>query len=351
VARSADSELVPTSYVERFVALLEQRGIDATELYARTGLSREQLAEPNGRITIAAFGDVLVKAVELAGDPALGVELGLQLKPSSHGLFGLALMTCKTLRDAIVFGERFCELRMSPWRVQLLIEGDTAILRFIDVVPMGRARSVMFEAIVCAAAIIGEDILGLQFAHSDIEFWSDAPERPHHAAYHARLPRVRYERPTNEARFPATWLDRPLVLGEPIANREAVAVLERERALLALDDDDLLARTRALLADSARQFPDLEQAATVLGITSRTLRRRLSERGTTFQQLRDDARRARAIELLERSTLAVEVIASDLAYADAPSFVRAFQRWTGESPQAYRRRVQLAAGPAIPDER
>lgn len=342
-SRSVDSELVPTSYVERFVAMLEQRGIDATELCVRTGLSREQLTDPNGRISIAAFGDVLLKAVELAGDPALGLELGLQLKPSAYGLFGLALTTCKTLRDAFAVGERFCELRMSPWRVQLLVEGDTAILRFIDVVPMGPARSVMFEAIVCAAVVIGEHMLGVPFASPDIEFWSDAPERPHHAAYHARLPRVRYERPTNEARFPASWLDRPLVVGEPIANREAIAVLERERALLALDDDDLLARTRALLADSTQQFPDLEQAATALGITSRTLRRRLTERGTTFLQLRDDARRARAIELLERSALAVEVIASELAYADAGSFVRAFQRWTGETPQGYRRRVQVAA--------
>lgn len=323
--------------------MLEQRGIDATELYARTGLGREQLADPNGRIAIAALGDVLVKAVELAGDPALGIELGLQLKPASHGLLGLALMTCKTLRDAIAIGERFGELRMSPWRLQLLVEGDTAIMRFIDVVPMGRARVVMFETIVGAAVNIGEHILGLPLAHPEIEFWSDSPELPHHAAYHGRLPRIRYERPTNEARFPASWLERPLVLGEPIANREAVAVLEKERALLALDDDDLLARTQALLADPERQFPDLEQAAAALGISSRTLRRRLSERGTTYQQLRDDARRARAIELLERSSIAVEVITSELAYADAGSFVRAFQRWTGETPQAYRRRVQLAA--------
>ncbi|NVB85673.1 MAG: AraC family transcriptional regulator [Kofleriaceae bacterium] len=323
--------------------MLEQRGIDATELQARTGLSREQLADPNGRITIAAFCDVLVKAVELAGDPALGVELGLQLKPSSHGLLGLALMTCKTLGDAIAVGERFGELRISPWRLQLLVEGDTAIMRFIDVVPMGAARSVMFEAIVGAAVCLGEQILGISLADPAIEFWSDSPELPHHARYQGRLPRIRYERPTNEARFPASWLERPLVLGEPIANREAVAVLEKERAMLAFDDDDLHARTQALLADPTRQFPDLEQAATALGISSRTLRRRLSERGTTYQQLRDDARRARAIELLERSAIAVEVIASELAYSDAGSFVRAFQRWTGETPQAYRRRVQLAS--------
>jgi AraC-like DNA-binding protein len=332
--------LLPISYVERFVAILEQRAIDPTELLARSGLTREQLADPNGRIAVEALGDVVWRCVELADDMALGIEIGLQLKPSSHGLLGLALMTCNSLRDAIQLGERFAELRMSPWRMQLLIEGDTAIMRFIDVVSVGRARPVMFETVVGAAVGIGEFMLGESLVHPDVEFWSDSPELPHHARYHARLPRIRYERPTNEARFPVSWLDRPLAMGEPIAHREVVSVLDRERTLLAIDDD-LLERTRALRGNPGNHFPDLEQAASKLDVSSRTLRRQLSRRGTTFQTLRDDARRAHAIGLLERSTLAIETIARELAYADPGSFVRAFQRWIGETPQSYRRRVQL----------
>jgi AraC-like DNA-binding protein len=338
-SRSVDGPLVPVSLVERFVSIVEQRGIDAVAVLAPTGMSREQLADPYGRIAIDVFSQVIETSVELTNDPSLGVEMGLAFTPSAHGLLGLALQTCTSLRDAIAIGERFGELRMSPWRLELLVEGDTAIMRFIETHPMGRARIVMFEAIVGAAVGIGEHILGESLVHPEIEFWSDSPELPHHARYHGRLPRIRYERPTNEARFPASWLDRPLAHREPIANREVVSVLERERALLALDDD-VLEKTRALLADPANGFPDLEAAASKLDVSSRTLRRQLSQRGVTYQSLRDDARRAHAIELLARSALTVETIASELAYADAGSFVRAFQRWTGETPQGYRRSAQ-----------
>lgn len=331
--------LVPVSYVERFVALVESRGFDPTDLLARTGFARDHLADPNGRITIETFRDVICSCLELTRDPAIGIEFGLAFKPSSHGLLGLALMTCATLRDAIKLGERFGELRMSPWRMQLLVEGETAIMRFIEVETMGPARAIMFEAVVGAAVGIGEFILGESLARPEIEFWSDSDELPHHRHYHPRLPRVRYNRPTNEARFPASLLDRRLVLGEPIAHREAVTVLERERALVPVEDE-LLARTRALLADPANGFPDLEQAAGRLEVSSRTLRRHLARRGTTFQALREDARRGRAVELLERSLLPVEAVARELAYADAASFVRAFQRWTGNTPQSYRRRTQ-----------
>ena len=132
---------MPAANAERFIALVEQRGHDATAMLAQSGLSRAQLADPTGRITIEDFGNVVWRCVELTDDPALGIEVGLALKPSGHGLLGLALMTCNSLRDAIAIGERFGELRASPWRLHLLVEGSTAIMRFVEVASMGRARS------------------------------------------------------------------------------------------------------------------------------------------------------------------------------------------------------------------
>src|SRR5262245_55627498 len=134
-----DVPQIPVSYAERFVALLESRGIATDDVLAAGGLTRSQLGDPAGRMPITAMSDVLLRGVELAGDPGLGLELGLQLKASSHGLVGFALITCNSLRDAMVLGERFVELRSTPWRVQLLEEGETAIMRFIEVAQIGKA--------------------------------------------------------------------------------------------------------------------------------------------------------------------------------------------------------------------
>jgi AraC-like DNA-binding protein len=344
-SRATDSEitLVPISYSARFVAMLAARGFTADQVLAGTGYTSAQLDSPNGRMPLAAVAQMMWNGVELAHDPSLGLEFGLALKASSHGWLGFALITCDSLRDAIALGERYMDVRASPWRVRLIVEGDTAIMRFIELVSVGAMRTVVLETVLGAVIRLGEFMLGESFTHPAIEFWSDSPEQPHHQRFRDQVPRVRYGCGTNEARFPARWLERPLALREPVANREAVSALENERRLLD-PSDDLFERTRALLSNPANRFPDLEQAASRLLVSSRTLRRHLSRNATTFQGLRDELRRARAITLLEQSQLPIDDVAHALGYSDGASFVRAFQRWTGETPNNHRKRLRQSVG-------
>lgn len=334
--------LVPVSYAARLVAMLEERGFTAERVLARTGLTRAQLDDPMARMSFVATSQLLWNGMELTCDESIGLELGLSLKASSHGWLSLALITCNSLRDAITLGERYMEVRASPWRIQLIVEGDTAIMRFVEVVSVWPMRAVLLEAVLGAVIRLGEFMLGESFAHPAIEFWSDSPERPHHARFRDQVPHVRYSQPTNQAMFPAAWLDRPLALREPVANREAISALENERRMID-PGDDLLERARALLSNPDNGFPALEQAATRLSVSSRTLRRHLRSHGTTFQALRDDVRRARGIMLLEQSKLAIDDVARALGFADRAGFVRAFQRWTGETPSNYRKRAHPPA--------
>lgn len=335
----ADTELplVPVSYAARFVDMMKPRGFTADQVLAGTGYTRDQLDDPNGRMSLVAAAHMMWNGVELARDESLGLELGLSLKASSHGWLGFALITCNCLRDAIRLGERYMEVRASPWRIRLIIEGDTAIMRFIELAPLGAMRLVMLEAVLGAVIRLGEFMLGERFTHPAIEFWSDMPEPAHHARFRDQIPRARYNCATIEARFPTRWLDRQFVLREPFAHREAVSALENERKLID-PGDDLFDRARALLSDPANRFPDLEQAASRLLVSSRTLRRHLSRAGSTFHQLRDELRRAHAITLLEQSQLSNDDVARALGYSDGAGFVRAFQRWLGETPSNYRKR-------------
>ena len=331
--------LVPVSYGARFVANLEQRGFAAAEVLAGTGVTPAQLTDSSARISLAAVSQLLANGVELARDESLGLELGLALKASSHGWLGLALITCNSLREAIMLGERYMEVRAGAWRIQLIVDGDTAVMRFIEVISIGAMRTVMLEAVLGAVARLCEFLVGESVAQPAIEFWSDSPALPHHARFRDHLPRIRYNCPTNQAMFPASWLDRPLALSEPIANREAISALESESRVID-PRDDLLERTRALLSTVANGFPSLEDVATQLSVSSRTLRRHLSRRGTTFYALRDDVRRVRGTALLEQSNLTIYDIALTLGYADGAGFVRAFQRWAGETPSNYRKRAR-----------
>ena len=82
--------------------------------------------------------------------------------------------------------------------------------------------------------------------------------------------------------------------------------------------------------------PDMGEVASDLYMTTRTLRRRLLDEGTSFAELRDEVRQTLAEELLSGPGLSVEQIAERLGYAEATSFVNAFKRWRGRTPHNYR---------------
>jgi AraC-like DNA-binding protein len=333
---SVDFAQIPISYAARLVAMLEGRGFAVATLLAGTGISQAMLADPMARVSFRTIGQLLANCVQATGDESVGMELGLGFKASSHGMLGLALLTCNSLRDAIMLGAQYWEVRGSPWRIQLIVDGETAIMRFVEVVAMDM-RAVMMEAVLGAVIRLGEFMLGESFAQPAIEFWSDSPELPHHERFRDQLPPIRYNSSTMQALFPASWLDRPLALHEPIAHREAVTALQSEFRLID-PSNDLWDRTRALLASKDHGFPGLEQVATLLSVSSRTLRRHLKTRGTTFYALRDEARRFHAERMLDDSKLAIVEIALALGFSDAAGFVRAFQRWTHETPSNFRKR-------------
>jgi AraC-like DNA-binding protein len=115
-----------------------------------------------------------------------------------------------------------------------------------------------------------------------------------------------------------------------------------ERELAALVDAGFPGRVRAAIAgdgaDGADAFRHLGEVATRLHVSTRTLKRRLAEHGTTFSEILDDMRRQRALLLLENRELAIGEVAARLGYTEVPNFTRAFRRWTGKTPAAYRGR-------------
>ena len=95
---------------------------------------------------------------------------------------------------------------------------------------------------------------------------------------------------------------------------------------------------RRLRAQSPDDWPEQESLARVLGISLTTLQRRLNVEGLTYQRLKDDLRRDIAIDLLSNASMPVAGIAAQVGFQETSAFHRAFKRWTGVSPGAYRPR-------------
>ena len=98
------------------------------------------------------------------------------------------------------------------------------------------------------------------------------------------------------------------------------------------------ARDRELLVWREGPAHALPEVARTMHLSTRTLKRRLAEQGTTFSKIRDDLRRQRALLLVDNRALSIGEVATKLGYTELPNFTRAFRKWTGMTPLAYRTR-------------
>ena len=141
----------------------------------------------------------------------------------------------------------------------------------------------------------------------------------------------------NQLRFKRVFLDSPMSLSNPVTRRIAEAQCEEEMRFIegATSVSDRV--IRLLETGRSQRLPALEEVAEHLKMSTRTLRRQLAAEGVRFQQLQDSLRHRRAVDLLRRNELTIDEIAEALGYSDPSNFGRAFRKWEGVAPSAWRR--------------
>ena len=101
-------------------------------------------------------------------------------------------------------------------------------------------------------------------------------------------------------------------------------------------DSSITTRIRDLLGEElGGELPGFEELTGLLNMSARTLRRRLEKEGTSYQRIKDNARRDAAISLLSRERMTVSDVAERVGFSDPSAFHRSFKKWTGQSPGAY----------------
>ncbi|MDF9715534.1 helix-turn-helix domain-containing protein [Nocardioides sp. ChNu-153] len=307
------------------------RGLDAAELLRGTGLAvadvhvgpageREVTADQELTVVRALLRHLRAGAPGGAGgtagtgeDARLGAEVGGAYHLSSFGIFGFALLASPTLADAVTMATRYLDLSFTfalP-RAELVPAAgtaDAAVRVVVDGTTLPadvRAFLVARDAVAIATALV--------------ELLPDMPVRAEHSAERA------------EITFAARHLGRSLPQGNP----QTVAVCEGLCA-------DLVSRRRArtgvaqevrvLVAQELSHGAPAAAVAARLGLSERTLRRRLAGEGTSYSELLDEVRSTLAVELLA-TTLSLDDVALRLGYAEASSFIHAHRRWTGRTPR------------------
>ena len=328
-----DPAHLPAAYALELVALTERWGVDRDALLTPLGIPIESLRDPLARVPLKTCEALIARACAMTGEPALALYMGMQMRLSSHGFLGFAAMTAGTVREALDLAARFSLVRTTAIGLYVCVEGDTAALVLEERSPLDGLREFAVISLFVGIAQIAEVITGKRLSGA-AECTFEEPSYMRRFAGLMTDP-MRFSQPANRLVFPASHLDVPIVSADPIAMQLARAQCERELAALVLAGG-LVGRAREAIDGADDTFRSLDEVARTLHMSTRTLKRTLASHGTTFSALVDEKRRQRALLLIAQRDLALGEIAYRLGYSDVANFTRAFRRWTGKTPAAFR---------------
>ena len=330
------SDSVPVAYAELLLRLAQERGVARERMLEGLDIPPSLLAQADGRVAGLEIGRLLLRALAYSKDAGLGYEIGLRSGLSSHGFVGYGLLSQATFRQALEFGVRFARLRTPFIAMSVFTEGAEAVIDVREQWSLGSARRPVLDLFLVGLWRMAPQIVTGRQARSEVRLCFSDPEPDYFRNYREQLPLVQFDQPYNQLRFPVELLDLPLQSADPTTARMMTSQCERELVLLGADSS-AGEQVLAVLRDEGLPYPGLDAVAARLGLSARSLKRRLHAEGRSFSVIVEQQQLAAAKRLLAESGLNVAAIAERLGYADPANFTRAFRKWSGTTPSAYRR--------------
>ncbi|HDR9140721.1 TPA: AraC family transcriptional regulator [Burkholderia vietnamiensis] len=332
-------QMISPGFVEDALECLHRQRIPAEPVLRAAGLP-VAVREP---VTPQQYGRLWLAIASAIDDEFFG----LAARPMRRGSFTLlchAVLDAGTLEKALRRALQFLRVVLDEPRGELVVaDGQAQIVLTQAGTPYSAFAYRTFWLILLGVACW---LIGRRIPLQRIEFACPSPDQ--RSDYHQffGVP-VHFDRPDSRLAFNAAYLSLPTIRSaqslKTFLRGAPGNLLVRYR-----HDSGWVAKTRAhLKALPAAEWPDFDTLAVRLGTTPATLRRRLRSEGQSFAAIKDELRSALAQALLRGHKLSVAEIAAELGFTEPSAFHRAFRKWTGTSPGAFRRdvnAVQLERG-------
>jgi AraC-like DNA-binding protein len=321
---SQQRPFLTTGYLTQLITLIKQQGFSIEQVLANTQLN-EHIMRQNIHISPMQYHTVVENALALSQDPLLGIKHGQRLNIASHGFVGFAAMAADDLGQALSLAIRYARTRTLLADIRFHKENDSAVVQINRLASMPSTFPFVVENIITSFIGVARFLINQQDQMSAVVKLNYSPQAP--LSEYERLlgVPVLFNQPHNQVCFPEYLLDVPVSTAN--ATSRGLAESECEKLLIQLDQgQDLVIQIRHKL-DKMNAFPTLPIMAKAMASSPRTINRQLAQLNTTYQQILDDARREKAIDLLSYSKISIEQIATQLGYNDPSNFGRAFRRW------------------------
>jgi AraC-like DNA-binding protein len=327
---------MPANAVRAFVSAFWRLGYDVDSLPASAGLRDDDLNDPDARISCERLGAILSGAQQKRFNPNLGLEVAKVTPLGAYPLLDYLVLTSDTVGEGIRQFARYCRLVGNPVTVDLHENVRPIRVEFTD-------SAAPFSVEFTASLIIlhfRKETEG-RFAAACVSFMHQPDDA---AALQSAL--------GCPVRSAATW--NGISLG-----REAWSLPLRRsdpvlRQMLEAQGDEILARLpqrsglavevqRALTTRVADGDTHIDALARQFAMSPRTLQRRLATEGMSYQELRENVRKEAAARYISESKLTIAEVAFLIGYSEPAPFHRAFKRWYGMTPEAFRETCSRAS--------
>ncbi|TNC83014.1 MAG: AraC family transcriptional regulator [Oleiphilus sp.] len=335
---------VPIALVRSLLVAAEQGGLNLTVLLEEAGLTYLEAIlldpESESRISLEDFG-VLLRSLWLElGDEASGF-LSHPLKIGTFGMMCHAIISSGNLRRALLRSARFIALMTDDLSIELIESGTEAKLLIHYDNPHGLDESFLVTSIFVIWIRMSCWLIDQPMLLERIQF--RFPKPGYADEFSMMFPcRHNFSQNENSVVFSRHLLALPVQQDSetltPFLSHAPESLLTQFR-----QDESMTGQVKRLLLHRdgmqlSLENLSFEEVADELHMTTHTVRRRLKDEGSSFQEIKDSLRRDRAQHLLDKPELSIQEITEQLGFSETAAFTRAFKKWTGLTPGAYRER-------------
>lgn len=326
---------ITSLFVRKVVAEVDD-DVDKNALLRSVGIDPESPVDPAYMIPDTEYYAFLERAAaDDRNATTLPLRVGASMRCDDYGAFGLAWKSAPDLQGSFERAERYARVltSVSTYEVEVVDEGA-----FVHLHRAGERRLGMWlsnEATIASIAAISREVSTKPFNPIAVCFKHLPPESiAGHEAYFG-CP-VHFESDRDSLLISSETLRTPNKLGDASISKFFEAHLETEVSKLE-DEHSLQRQVQTQISQSLSEgVPTLSDVARHLGMSGRTLQRRLADRGYSYQTLVDESRRQLAKRLLRQTDFSLVEVAFMTGFSEQSAFTRAFKRWAGQTPRSFR---------------
>ena len=319
-----DSILLPIYYISEIEDQIREAGCDVN-----AWLKRHKLDDPGARdfdqgVTLKKFEALVLDAMAISDEPALGLYVGERLGVTTHGMLGYAIISSGSVREMLDIFHQFVNTRTPLLGVEQTTLDNYMLVELVELHSLDQMRVPYTEAVMLTLYNVLRQITFGEQNVAKVCFPFAQPE--YIDIYESMFDcEIEFNHLRAGVYIGLEGLDSPLKLADKKSLQQAKALCEEELTKV-FRVDTLEYKVRQLLLADRESFPSLAEVADHFHMSSRTLHRHLEAENTSFKKILESTRHSLAVEYLRNTQISIQEIAYALGYTDIANFRRAFKR-------------------------